>query len=324
MLDPPGYHLDRLVGRGATAEVWLAWPDEETPGVSGPVAVKRLLKPVAEVCLERQVAHPNLLPLLAVIADGPGTALVTPYLPGGSLRDLLDDRGTLTAGEVVAILRPVAEALEALHQAELIHGDVKPENVLLEDSGVPVLADVEAARPMGVVGCQIMGSAAYLAPESVVGREVDGQADVFGLGVIAYEALTGRLPHRGEPAEVLAAAAGAVHRPLASWPTVRPGVAALVEQAIGPDPNMRPVGPLALAAALAREVPPATIRLPGTAAGRRQSEPRRDRSTHTLQFGPRPPQPSATDDRDRAPWWAVAVQLVPIVVVLAVLLALWG
>lgn len=267
--DLPGHRLDRLLGRGGSGEVWLAWTAGSPPS---PVAIKRVrsgappdaaVRLRAEAAVLASVDHPNLLRVLDVVADPPGVALVLPYAAGGSLRLLLDQVGSLDPGEVVALLAPVADALAALHRHGLAHGDLTPDNVLLTGAGEPVVADVGVTRLLGAAAPgTVGGTPAYLDPARVAGRADGAAADLFALAVIAYEALTGRLPHRGPPAEVVALAAAGAHRPLTSWPSIPPGVAEAVERALRPDPAARPAGPVELVAALAAAVPPSTVRRP--------------------------------------------------------------
>lgn len=276
----PGYRLLRLIGRGGSSEVWQA----RAVGSDGPdVAVLRLVSGCtdgavaarwAEAALLAELDHPNLLPLLAVVDDPPGSALVVPLLLGGTVRDLLDRRGALPAGEVVALLGPVAGAVEVLHRHGVVHGDLKPENLLLTAEGVPVVGDLGSARRIGDAASPVSATPAYLDPHAVasgpggLGRvrgpraSASASADVYALGVIAYEALTGRLPHRGDPNEALALAAAGAHRALASWPGVPAAVAAAVERAIDPDPSRRPTGAVAFVAELRAAVPSAEVVLP--------------------------------------------------------------
>lgn len=302
-----GYRLERLLGRGGTGEVWLAW--DEGP-VARPVAVKRLGASAgpaeaeslrAEAELLATLDHPHLLRVIEVVDDPPGLALVLPYLSGGSLRDLLDDHGALSPGEVVALLAPVADAAGSLHRRGLVHGDLKPDNVLLTSDGAPVLADVGVARIIGrpAIGLAVAGTPAYLDPATADGSPPGAGADVYALGVVAYEALTGRLPHLGEPAEVVALAAARVHRPLASWPAVPAAVARLVEQALDPDPAARPAGTVAFVDALSAVVPASEIRLPAGVRRSARAEPGPGGRSETIRFGPVPPRvdPASTTGR---------------------------
>lgn len=304
--DLPGYRLDRRLGRGGAAEVWLAWPGSDG---AGPVAIKRV--PAADLgsparraaAVERLRAegriladldHPNLVAVLEVVEEPCGPALVLPYLAGGTLRDLLDDRGTLDAGELLAVLEPVAGALLALLDRGHVHGDVKPENVLFTGEGAPVLVDAGSVRPLGDRTTQptVEGTPDYLDPSRLDGRPSTGATDVFSLGVLAYEVLTGRRPHRGDPSEVLASAAVGAHRPLASWPTVDGDVAEVVERAMAPDPSDRPADPAALVTELRRAVPGARVRLPGPArTGSLPSRPGR-RDTVRVRRPERDPSPT--------------------------------
>ncbi|CAN5704170.1 hypothetical protein BH10ACT1_BH10ACT1_23260 [soil metagenome] len=306
--DPPGYHLERLLGRGP-CEVWLAWSHG---AAADPVVLKRSEPGTAaatdlarEATVLAAVVHPNVVPLLAA---EPGPVLVLPFLAGGSLRDLLDDRGTLTAGEAVAVLGPVASAVDAIHGIGLVHGDLKPDNVLFDAVGTPVVVDLACARvieaasgPLALLPDHLRsGTPAYLDPGLLAGGAARPEADVFSLGVTTYELLTGRCPHRGGPAELMAAAAGGVHRPLGSWPGIAPAVAVAVEAAIDPDPERRPRSASAFVALLAAAVEPADVVLPGPAR-RDVAEPRPAEQRHrTRRYGPAPPSPPVPSP-DRSP-----------------------
>lgn len=266
-----GYRSERLVHRGATSEVCFALRRGARPV---PVAVKRLTGAAtpedaavlrAEAGRLRALRHPGIVPVLDVLHDPPDVALVLPWLSGGSLRDLLDARGTLAAGELVALLTPIASALDALAAAGMAHGDLKPANVLLDAAGVPVLADLGAVRPAIGAGPPTFASPAYRDPADDDPATAPVVSDVYALGVLAYEALSGRRPHRGDPAEIRALAAAGAHRHLGDWPAIDPAVAAVVESALDPDPNRRPATATDLARGLAAAVDPATVRLPGPA-----------------------------------------------------------
>lgn len=294
------YQMDHRIGRGRTGEVWLAW---DRGGIARPVALKRLGADVddeavralrAEAAALARLDHPHVLGVIDVIADPPGLALVLPYLRGGSVRDLLDERATLGLAELVGLLRPVADAVDSVHRAGLVHGDLKPDNVLLSGDGEPVVADFGVARVMGrhAPDGVLVGTPAYLDPALSDGRAPDASSDVYALGVMAYEALCGRLPHRGEGAELRALAAAGVHRPLATWPGISEAAAAVVEQAIDPDPACRPASPGDLVAALATALGEVGPRLPGVAssARTRQVEPPRHETMAAPFAAPEDPQ----------------------------------
>lgn len=294
----PGSVLLQPLHLGPSSHVWLARLD----GVEDAVVIKRAADPddrrsrdrlVREADRAASVVHRDLLRPLAVLVDGPGRAIAYPYLAGGSVRSLLEHRGALVAGEVVALLDPVARALGAWYSSADAHGDLKPENVLLRDDGSPVVAD--AAGP---------GEAtpAYLDPAVAAGSYRSPASDVYSLGVIAYEALTGRLPHRGTPEEAVALAAVGAHRDLTTWPGIDPAVAHLVEAALDPEPARRPRDPAALVAALRAVVDPTSVVLPGATPGRPVNVARP--GTRTLEFGPRPVAAAADASGPRWGWVA--------------------
>ena len=328
------YRLERPIGRGSTGEVWLGW---EEGFLARPVAIKRIrsdgqITSTAEVgdsaktpaeALRAEadtlaaLDHPHLVEVLAVVADDQGPALVMPFVRGGSLRQVLDERGTLSVGELVAVLRPIADALCSIARAGLVHGDVKPENILLTSDGQPLLADFGIARlvsaPSG--GVDVVGTPAYLDPAVAAGEPADHHSDTYALAVIAYEALCGRQPHRGDPAHVMALAAGGVHRSLTSWRVVPEVAAATIDVALDPDRSIRPVDAAFLVAEIAAAVDPVDIVLPGPAAA---VDDLQVPSNQTVRFGPAPPGPDQV--RERPGWTAwLAVAAVVAVAVLAII-----
>ena len=241
-----------------------------------------------------------------------------PLARGGSLRHLLDECGTLAAGQVVAVLAPIADALASAHRRGVVHGDVKPANVLFTSDGEPLLADFGVARHLGapaVAHLPVRGTAAYLDPALLDGAEPAGASDVYALGVVAYEALTGRPPHRGTDAEVLAAADAASHQPLAAAPSVPADLAAIVDAALARDPRRRPSAG-ELSAGLRASVDAGEVALPGPAV----RHPVEVTGGGTRLFGPRPPAPPASPTS--SPRWSV-VAVAAVVTALAVVGAWW-
>ena len=140
--------------------------------------------------------HPNLVPILDAGESGGSGWIVMPLARGGSLDDLLR-RGPIAPDEAVAILRQVGAALDAAHAAGHLHRDIKPANVLLRPDGHAWLADFGVTRPVGgstTMPGQMVGTAAYMAPEVISGGRPDEAADVYGFACMAFEVMTGRRP----------------------------------------------------------------------------------------------------------------------------------
>lgn len=153
----------------------------------------------------RAVAGLKHAGLVAVYDQGidHGTAfLVMELVEGGSLRELLRERGPMPPHAVVAVADPVLGGLGTAHAAGLVHRDVKPENVLISDSGEVKVADfglVRAVAEAGVTSASvILGTAAYLSPEQVESTHADARSDVYSMGVMMFEMLTGRTPFHGD------------------------------------------------------------------------------------------------------------------------------
>jgi len=176
----------------------------------------------------------------------PVVFLVMELIRGGTLRDVLGERGALPVPEALAVLEPVLSALAAAHAQGMTHRDVKPENVLISTAGAVKVADfglVTAAAQAGAsTAGMIMGTVAYLSPEQVTGRAVDARSDVYSAGVVLYELLTGVPPYDGEHA--LSVAYQHVNQdvpaPSTRVPGVPPDLDALVISATRRDPEARP------------------------------------------------------------------------------------
>ena len=205
------YQLEHRIARGGMAEVWLA----SDTFLHRQVAVK-LLKPhlahdanVAERFRREAVAcagitHPNIVAVYDCIEHGGRQAVIMQYVQGKSLRDVLDKQKKLQPQLTIHIGLSVAAALEEAHRQNFVHRDVKPGNILLTPDARCLLADFGIAKALVSSGDDLtndnimMGTAKYLSPEQVRGKPLDGRADLYGLGLVLYECLAGRVPFVGE------------------------------------------------------------------------------------------------------------------------------
>ncbi len=148
-----------------------------------------------------RLAHPNVVNVFDQGEDADSAYLVMEYLPGITLRDLLEEYGSLTPEQTVDITEAVLSGLAAAHKAGIIHRDVKPENVLLADDGRIKLSDFGLARAASAntaTGQALLGTIAYLSPELVTRGVADTRSDIYAVGIMMYEMLTGEQPFTGE------------------------------------------------------------------------------------------------------------------------------
>jgi serine/threonine-protein kinase len=195
-----------------------------------------------------RLAHHNVVAVFDQGEDHGTLFLVMEYVPGHTLRDLIRKEAPMPPGKALTLIEPILSALAAAHGAGMIHRDVKPENVLLADDGRIKVADFGLARAVNAetqhtaTGGVLIGTVSYLAPELVVSGKADARADVYAIGVLLYEMLTGAKPHQADtPIQV---AYRHVHEdvpaPSATVRGIPPYVDALVARATARDLDMRP------------------------------------------------------------------------------------
>jgi serine/threonine protein kinase len=212
------YRLEALLGVGGMAEVYRAYEERLNRAVAVKVLPPALATDADYVRRFRQEArrvaalrHPHIVPVYHYGEDEALLYLVMPLF-GESLRDRLDHDGRLAPEEAIRLVSEIASALEVAHAQDLVHRDVKPENVLLDESDHALLTDFGIARRLTHTrhGAQTLsatglpvGTPEYMAPEQLRGDSVDQRVDIYGLGAVLYETLTGQAPHEGEtPYEV--------------------------------------------------------------------------------------------------------------------------
>ena len=206
------YKIVRKLGEGGMGSVWLA-EDQKLDGRK--VAIKMLpvvlatnaraiqqLKAEAKVAM--QLVHSNIVALRSFEDSDEGAFLVMDYVPGKTLEQILAEKETLSEEEVLRIFKPVAEALDYAHRHEVVHRDVKPSNVIVNEAGEPFIMDFGIAREMKdtmtrVTGKNSSGTLPYMSPEQLRGEEPAPAQDVYSLAATIYECLSGNPPfHRGQ------------------------------------------------------------------------------------------------------------------------------
>lgn len=197
-----------------------------------------------------KLSHAHVVGVLDQGNDGHTAYLVMEYIKGHTLRDVIRSKGALPPRLALALVDPVVEGLGAAHAAGLIHRDVKPENVLIADDGRIKIGDFGLARAVTTSTSTgtLIGTVGYLSPELVLGQQADTRSDIYSVGIMLYEMLTGRQPYDGEvPIQV---AYKHVNETVGPPSALVPGLAAemdeLVQWCTANDPENRPVDGQAL------------------------------------------------------------------------------
>jgi serine/threonine-protein kinase len=237
------YTIERLIGEGGMARVFLARDLRHNrrvalkvlrPDLGAVVGVERFQ---AEIEVTANLQHPNLLPLFDSGEAGDLLFYVMPYVEGESLRARIDREKQLPVEEAVRLASAVASALDYAHRHGVIHRDLKPENILLHE-GQPLVADFGIALAISKAsGARItqtgisLGTPQYMSPEQATGdRLIDGRTDIYSLGALTYEMLTGEPPHVGPTSQAVIARVLTERR--RSLRATRPNVPAHVEAAV--------------------------------------------------------------------------------------------
>ncbi|MCC3299170.1 Stk1 family PASTA domain-containing Ser/Thr kinase [Arthrobacter caoxuetaonis] len=251
------YQVRSRIARGGMSTVYLATDTR----LDRDVALKVLYPHLAadrgfldrferEAKSAARLSHPHVVGVLDQGIEGSLAYLVMEYVPGRTLRDVLNERTVLTPRLALAMMDAVVDGLAAAHEAGLVHRDVKPENVLLAGSGAIKIADFGLARAVttSTNTGTLVGTVAYLAPELVTGAGADARSDIYSAGIMLYEMLTGVQPFTGEvPIQVaFAHVHSTVPAPSALCPGLAQDLDELVQWCTAQDPEERPVDGSAL------------------------------------------------------------------------------
>ena len=243
----PGYRIQSALGKGGMASVYLAIQEK----FDRPVALKIMLPALAaddsfarrfqrEARLCAQLSHPHIVPVFDVGESDGMHYIAMEYVAGGSLKERLADG--ITPKDAETILRQMASALDYAGEMDIIHRDVKPDNIMFRQDGSAVLMDFGIARPtmsdeqMTMMGT-IVGTPKYMSPEQHRGKDIDPRADLYSLGVVFFQMLTGRPPY--EANDPMAMGLKHISDPIPLMPTDLKRYQPLIRKLLAKDPEQR-------------------------------------------------------------------------------------
>lgn len=232
------HHLTCLLGHGGMAEVYLAHDDHLARDVAIKVVHSSCMEHFARFRLEAEtigpLAHDHILPVFEYGEQGDWHYLVMPYAAHGTLADLLKKKGTLSPEHAGTLLEQIARALQFAHERGVLHRDIKPSNILLRDERYAYLADFGIAKSqdekndLTQVGT-VIGTPEYMAPE-LMEEPAGPSSDIYALGIVLYQMLTGRVPFKGRTA--LSVLQKHVQEPPVPPSVINPALSPAIEQVI--------------------------------------------------------------------------------------------
>jgi len=257
------YRITRTIGRGRMGVVFEGVADGGTP-----VAIKVVTTELSqdevfvrrfkrEVAAAQKIQHPHVVPVLGAGEEGGLPYLVQELIPGGSLHDRIVSAGRLDLPTTIALLRGPAEGIDMLHGGGLVHRDIKPANIMLNGDRAYVtdfgLAKDSQASNLTRPG-QALGSLDYMAPEQIRGEEVSAATDIYALGCMIHECLSGTPPFGGRPSmRVLFAHLQEAPPDLSDErPDISPATAKAINRALEKEPEDRPASAAGYIEAIAR------------------------------------------------------------------------
>lgn len=246
------YRVQAKLARGGMSTVYLATDQRLERDVALKVLHPHLVNDGnfldrlgREAKAAAKLSHAHVVGVLDQGSDGNTAYLVMEYIKGHTLRDVIKEKGALSPRLALALIDPVVEGLGAAHAAGLIHRDIKPENVLIADDGRIKVGDFGLARAVTTSTSTgaLIGTVAYLSPELVLGRQADARSDIYSVGIMLYEMITGKQPFDGEvPIQVAYQHVNSsVPAPSAEVPGLAAEVDELVQWCTAKDPEQRPV-----------------------------------------------------------------------------------
>jgi len=208
-----GYELKEMVGHGGMASIYKGFDETLSRWVAIKVVAIQAAGETEETMLARfrqeaqaiaALRHRNILTIYGYGEEQGWAYIVMEYVPGGSLKERIKPDQPFTWEQALTIVIPVSEALAFAHNRHIIHRDIKPANILMPQDDWPLLADFGLAkmehstRPNLTMPGQVLGTMAYAAPEQIQEEPIDARVDIYSLGIVLYELLSGKLPFAGE------------------------------------------------------------------------------------------------------------------------------